>query len=124
MAEIKEAHVISMEAVLEAAKATAVCANATRATDSNCSRICADTSDLCFFTASMMARGSHFMSLVLKAAAEALDNAARQCEAHQAWHCQKCQEACHTASREIRRLIGELPVEGVATGQMGHTHKD
>jgi hypothetical protein len=117
MADIKQAHVCTLDALVEAAKASAECANAERQGDPNQSRVCSDTADLCWMGANLLARGSHFISIVLKGIAEALELCAKSCSSHGSAHCKRCGEACSAAAREARRLLGELPVEGIATGQ-------
>jgi hypothetical protein len=120
MAEIKKAHVVAMEALVEAATLSAACSNAER--DADCSRVCSDVAELCWFGANLLSRGSRFMALMLKGIADALELCGKQCGSHKEGHCQRCSEACLKAAREAKRLIGELPVEGMPRGQWIEKH--
>lgn len=118
MAEIKQAHTATLDALVEAGKAAAACSNASQAKDANCSRVCADTAELAWLGANMLTRGSHFIAITIKAVAEALEVCARQCESHGEGHCQRCAKACQDAVRAARGLLGELPQSTVAAGQV------
>lgn len=118
MAEIKQAYTMAMDALVEAGRAAATCSNSSRAHDANCSRVCADTAELAWLGANMLARGSHFIAITMKAVAEALEVCAQQCETHGEGHCQRCAKACQEAARAARGLLGELPQSTVAAGQV------
>lgn len=115
MAEIKQAHTMALESLVEAAKASAACANAEP--DLDCARVCRDAADLAWFGASLLARGSHFMAIVMRGVAEALDLCGKSCVSHAHGHCQRCAVACQRAAGDLRRLLGELPIGGTAAGQ-------
>jgi hypothetical protein len=119
MAGTMLAYSVALDSVMAAARATAECSNACRKEEADSSRILGDTSDLCFLTATMMMRGSHYMALMVRTVADALESTARHCRCHGNAHNQRCATVCHLAADECRHLLVELPLEGMSSGQRG-----